>query len=75
MPAVSPVGVALGSGVGDPVPPGVAVVVGVGASVGEGEVEGAAPPQAASTSRKAASTVARRFMAGILAWHARMAVS
>jgi hypothetical protein len=71
----------LDPGVGEALGPGVAEVSvgdavgteeGVGESAGE---DGDVPPQAASTSRKAASTVTRRFIAGILARYARMAVS
>jgi hypothetical protein len=70
----------LDPGVGEALGPGVAEVsvgdaVGTEEGVGDDELEGATPPQAASTRTRAASTVTRRFIAGILARYARMAVS
>jgi hypothetical protein len=62
------VGEALGLGVAE-------AAAGEAVGIGDGEVDGDAPPQATSTSRRAASTVTRRFIAGILARDARMAVS
>jgi hypothetical protein len=50
--------------------------VGAEEEVGDGELDGVEPPQAAITTRMAARRrAARRFIAGILARGARMAVS